>query len=307
MPKQLLNLNNPEKSLLQESVERSSALVGRDHTFIATGPRVADAIRAANLVDPDNVLVEPSPRNTLPAICFAQAQLISRGFKGDTVVTILTADHAISPTERFQETLEQCIAEADSSGNLVLIGIRPTRPDTGFGYIEASDVRFGVAAFHEKPTLERAAEFLARGNFFWNSGMFVWRLDAFDRELRQASACESAIYGRMATEPEAFTELERVSVDKGLMEKSSRISTIPAAFDWDDLGSWDSLDRTRRSQDGNVTEGDVKAIDSSGCILVSKTDQKIGVIGLEGVVVVATEHGVLVCPKDRVQQVRELL
>jgi mannose-1-phosphate guanylyltransferase len=309
-PKQLLKLNDPDKSLLQEAVERIETLVGSDNVFLATGEVVARAVSASELVPSSHILVEPEARNTLGALAWAASQLRTRGYSDSTVMAVLTADHAISPTERFRDTVTRALALAESTDGLVTIGIPPTRSETGYGYIqrgEAVEGGFKVRRFAEKPSLEVAQSFVESGEYVWNSGMFFWRLGAFLRELREHQPEVAALVDVLDQDPDSFLKIPSHPIDRALMERSKHIFVVDADFEWDDVGSWDALARTFPADEtGNVKVGPVSPLHSSSCIAYSE-GIPIGLIGVEDLIVVATPEGVLVCHRDQAQRVREML
>lgn len=309
-PKQLLHLADPDRSLLQEAVDRIQPLVGPQNVFLATGKTVAAAVSPTGIVAETQILIEPEARNTLGALAWTVAELRKRGYGENTVMAVLTADHAISPPEAFQECVANALALAASTDGLVTIGIPPTRPETGYGYIQRSDAvegGFRVKRFAEKPNHEVAQAFVDSGEYLWNSGMFFWRIGAFMREMRAHQPEVAALVDVLDVEPSRFSELPSHPIDKALMERSNQIYVVDATFAWDDVGSWDSLARTHAADaDQNVTVGSVSALDSSGCIAFTE-GIPVGLIGVEHLIVVATPNGVLVCHRDQAQRVRELL
>jgi mannose-1-phosphate guanylyltransferase len=214
---------------------------------------------------------------------------------------------------------------------LATIGIQPLRPETGYGYIEISKEANGgsgrihpVLKFHEKPDLARAKEYLDEGNYFWNSGMFFWRLDTFINSMIEFLPEVGNHIGEMAEKykgkaniplPEHLHTIENIfeafpniSIDYGLMEKADNVVVAKASFNWDDIGSWDSVGRIRESDNyGNVISGKVVVTDSKDSIIINESDGKImtSVLGVEGLVVVVTDDAILICPKDRVQEIRK--
>jgi len=307
-PKQLLALSGSEKTLLEEAIERAEPVFGRAHIFIATGPRIGQAIKESGLIEPDQVLVEPEAKNTLGAIVWAVSELKKRGFGPDTEMAVLTADHAIG--HGFDRTVEDALSLARFTKGLVTIGIRPDRAETGYGYIHVGE-HYGdgyrVKRFAEKPSQELAERFVESGEFFWNSGMFFWTIGTFLSELEAHVPEAAAVLAELAENPARFSALHRAPVDKALMEKSEKIYVVPAQFAWDDVGAWDSLERTNEPNDeGNVLIGPVVEVDSTGCIVYSE-GTAIGVLGVTDLVVVATPVGVLVCHKSESQRVKEIL
>ncbi|MFI5385964.1 MAG: mannose-1-phosphate guanylyltransferase [Fimbriimonadales bacterium] len=307
-PKQLLALSGSNKTLLEEAIDRAEPVFTREHIYIATGPRIGPAVIESGLVAADHVLIEPEAKNTLGAIIWAVSELRKRGYPDHAEMAILTADHAIGPG--FQSTVEDALSLARFTEGLVTIGIRPVRPETGYGYIQLGDHYghgFKVKRFAEKPSVEAAGKYVASGDYLWNSGMFFWTIGAFLSELLAHVPDAAAILTDLAKDPSRFSELHRAPVDKALMEKSEKIYVVPAQFSWDDVGAWDSLERTNETNDeGNVLLGPVVEVDSTGCIVFSE-GISVGVLGVTDLIVVATSQGVLVCHKAEAQRVREIL
>lgn len=299
-PKQFLPLGSSDRTLLEETLARATACF--DEVYVASTAALAPVIRESEIIDPERIFEEPEKRNTLGAVLWTTAQLIKRGASPSSVVAFLPSDHAIHPESGFVETIARAASLAEVGG-LVTIGIPPTRPETGYGYVLPAGESKG-AKFSEKPDAETATRYLREG-WLWNSGIFVWRLDAFLRELDRHVPSASALLPKLTEEN--FAELPNISLDKALMEKSERVDVVPAEFEWDDLGAWDALDRTRTHDErGNVVVGPATALDARDCILYAEPGMSVGVIGIEGLVVVATPRGVLVCPKSEAQRVREI-
>lgn len=323
MPKQLLNLGDPDRSLLQEAVERVEPLVGKGNVSVLIGKPIETTVRESEVVPPANVVVEPAKRNTLGCLCWHAALLLSQR-QQDATLAILTADHKIAPEEAFRASLLTAFEAAEATGSLVTLGIQPTRPETGYGYIEVAQEARGrcdavpVLAFREKPGQATAEKYLADGVHFWNSGMFVWTLRAFLHELESArpeayaklmliAECLGA--GDQAGAEAAFEGLPSISIDFALMEHAKKVMVVPAQFSWDDVGSWDALTRTLPNDDGgNAVVGEAILADSSHCVVYNgSSDQVVGLAGCEGLVVSVVDDAILVCPKDRAQDVRKLV
>lgn len=326
-PKQLLRLASPERSMLEESIGRIRGLVAPDHIYVITSEALAGPIRAAGSGLPDaNILAEPCKRNTAGALTYAAAALRAR--LGDRPITmaVLTSDHRIEPAAAFEATAGTALEAAEAGGGLITIGIVPTRPETGYGYIEtagtttADERVMPVERFCEKPDPATAQAFAASGRHFWNSGMFFWRLDAFERELAKASPAHDAARaeivralaaGDAESAEKAFASLDDISIDYALMEKCDCVSMAPARFEWDDIGALDAIDRCwSHDGSGNVTQGDPVLIDTRDSIVINEPGTEgmaVATIGVEGMAVVVTRDGVLVMPKERAQSVRQVV
>ena len=329
-PKQLLTLTGSGQSLLEEAVERSTAVVPAENVYIATSQPLLKPIRDANLGIPaENIIAEPCKRNTAGCLIFATATILARTGLSPEEVTmgVLTADHRIPDTVPFVQTVSSALESAEQCDGLITVGIHPQRPETGYGYIEVADAStkessriYPVASFREKPSQEDAAKYVASGRFYWNSGMFFWRISTFQNEFGKANpvmaeTLEDLTDALLANAPERamriFNALPNISIDYALMEKASRVFVTPGNFVWDDLGSWDSLERTfPKDQHGNVTVGDPCLIDTNDCIVYNSAGSAkmaVGVVGMKDIVVVATEDAILVMPKKRAQDVRKLV
>lgn len=328
-PKQLLRLTPAGETMLGEAVDRARTLCGAENVWIAAAPHLRAAIAAALEGFPSrDILAEPHKRNTAGCLVWVAANLLARDSdaRGNWSMAVVTADHRITPTEGFERTARAALETVERDGGLATIGIPPTRPETGFGYIEvgpsASDHEgiavHAVQRFREKPSLEDARAYVESGRFLWNSGMFFWTLDGFLAELEVAAPVLAAaipdIAHALATGDEAeasrvFEALPSISIDYALMEKARRVFVARADFEWDDLGSWDALDRSfPRDESGNVTVGDTVLVDTRDCVVYSANPQVVtAVVGMEDVVVVVTDDAVLVCPKSRSQEVRRVV
>lgn len=324
-PKQLLKLTDSGRSMLEESVRRIEPLV--QDVFVSTSEGLAQAIAPTRLVPPDHVLGEPARRSTLGAMAWTVAGLVGRGCE-DATVAVVTADHAIGDDERFRTAASAAMEVAERTGGLVTLGIKPTRAETGYGYIEFDpdvplELEGGLMAhrskaFREKPDEVTAATYLASGRHLWNGGMLFFTVRGFFEELRAAAPAEHDIVRRMAdallvgdAEKAAgiFLHLPNTSIDYALLEPAANVYVVPVDFPWDDVGAWDSLERTKPvDENGNVTWGPAVLMDVSSSIVVNDDpDRTVALIGVDNVVVVNTPGALLVCHKSRAQQVKELV
>ncbi len=338
-PKQLLRLTSEEQTMIEETIARIAPLVAPEDIFIVTGEVLLPVMRSMQLGIPqENIVAEPLKRNTAPCIALAAAFIAERyaeqGIHTSALsMAVLAADHFISAPDQFRKTADAAFSTAEATGSLVTLGIAPTRPETGYGYIETTgDTRAEleaepVVSFQEKPSAERALEFLAAGRFLWNSGMFFWRVDAVINGLQQylpdvgrlVDSLRSAMRGHTHDLPEGapagtrelFATMPDISIDYGLMERADNVAVLRAVFPWDDVGSWDALPRVFDADaQGNITLGESVIIDSNNCVVVNRsTDQStaVAVVGLDNIVVVTTPHGVLVCPASRAQDVKKVV
>ncbi len=330
-PKQLLRLTSPTETMLGEAVSRISPLIPPERVYVVTGEHLVEAIREAGVgVPDDNVIAEPCRRNTGGCLAFAVAHVLAHhgGDAARISMAVVTADHLIGDSERFRRTVEVALDAAERKGVLATHGIVPTRPETGYGYIQAKDVDdpvldvgdisvFPVAAFHEKPNHDKAEDFIATGSYFWNSGMFFWRIDTFLEELdaarpEMAEAVRGMHKAMKVNDKGAvrsiFEGLESISIDYALMEHAKRVVVVRADYPWDDVGAWTSLDRTREHDErGNVARGGPVLIDTHNSIVYNDAgaqEMAVSVVGMDGVIVVVSKDGILVVSKDRAQDVR---
>jgi mannose-1-phosphate guanylyltransferase len=331
-PKQLLCLSKPDCCLLEEAVSRLAKLIPPQDIYVVAGEQVMSEIRQTPLAIPkENILAEPCKRNTAGALAYVTAHLLAQGGRSGPELTmaVISADHVIGDAQRFCQTVEVALEVAQREEALVCLGIIPTRADTGYGYIQVANPEqplpgetegirsYPVAAFHEKPSREKAEDFITTGNYLWNAGMFFWNVSTFLEELEQVrpelvraireltAALQDGDSGQARV---IFEVLEDISIDYALMEHARQVVVIRADFPWDDIGSWTALDRTYpHDAHGNVTVGDPVVIDSRDSIIYNEPGAQsiaVSVIGMHDVVVAVTRDGVLVASKDRAQDVR---
>lgn len=326
-PKQLLRLTDERRSMLEEAIDRIAPLIPPENVIVATSEILAGPIaEAVPRLPRENVVAEPAKRNTAACLALAAAHLARRvGPGGDAAMAVLTADHRITDPERFRATVAAALDFAEGHDALVTIGVVPTRPETGYGYIEVAAAPgadgerprvLPVARFLEKPDLETARRLAASGRHFWNSGMFFWRVSRFREGLgchmsdlaHATTAMEAALAEPGAPRlPAIFAGLADVSIDVGLMERAGNVHVIPANFAWDDVGAWDALARTRTPDaQGNVADEGTVLVDARNCIVYDATGgaMAVAVVGLEDAIVAVTKDGVLVCRRDRAQDVK---
>jgi len=315
------------KSLLQLTWERACALPGVSHAAVVTNLaysyKTAEELMDESGAKQISLLLEPVGRNTAPAVALA-ALWAQAKFGSDVVLVVLAADHLIDKPAEFGDAVADAAALAQREGRLVLFGIEPSSPDTGYGYIEwglplARSSAHEVARFVEKPTVEKATEYLRAGNFVWNSGMFCFTaaaiLAALDKHapdvlhaaqrVAQRSAMDAS--GQVLFDAASFSELPNVSIDYAVMEKAANVAVIPCAFGWSDIGSWKAVAETRETDEaGNSTEGDTILVNSRRTYLRSE-DRLVAAVGVEDLVVIDTPDAVLVAHKDSSQQVKDIV
>jgi mannose-1-phosphate guanylyltransferase len=319
-PKQLLPLAGGDEPLIASTLRRLSGLADPEHTWIVTSELLADATAAATPSLPrSNVLAEPVGRNTAPCVGWA-ASIIART-DPKAVIAVLPADHHIGDEEGYRAVLARAIAAA-REGDVVTVGITPTRPEIGYGYIEVGEeISEGVnraARFVEKPDRAKAEEYLAQGRFLWNSGMFFFRADVILDAIREhlpelASALAdfdaAAAQGReAAVVSERYATLPSISIDHGVMERAKRVAVVPGDFGWSDLGSWTTAwELAERDANDNAGPNDAVFIDADGCYVRAPAGKLVALVGVEGLVVVDTEDALLVVPRGEAQRVRDVV
>jgi len=313
-PKQLLKLSQPH-SLLQQTVARLQPLIPYERIIIiTTGEQAEQVCQQLPQIPRDNILVEPQGRNTAPAIALAAFYLRQRD--PQAVMAVLPADHLIKKTEAFRSLLGSAAQLAAQEDCLITLGIKPDHPHTGYGYIVCGEKLgdcYRVKSFVEKPPLEEAERLLAAGGALWNSGMFVWRVETILAALQQHLP---NLYQQLAGfkgdwNPQGLAEiyprLPAVSIDYGVMEKTTQVVVFPADLGWSDLGSWASLGELfPADEQGNISHGRLLALDSHG-LTVYSPDKLVAGLGVEDLIIVDTGDVLLVCAKERAQEVKKLV
>jgi mannose-1-phosphate guanylyltransferase len=309
------------RSMIQMTVDRAMEFVPADHVFVILGEEHAPvAQEQLPQLAVDQFIVEPAGRDTAPCIGFAAVHLRRRD--AEAVMVVLPADHYVPDAHTFAETMSAAIECARKGDYLVTAGIWPTRPETGYGYIHATERAtemdepcYRVNRFVEKPDEARAGLYLSEGGYYWNSGIFVWRAEVVLRameihmpELRaRLEGIEDALeVGDDGKVKDLFEGFQRISIDYGLMEKADNVLMMRAGFAWDDVGTWSSLRRTMALDvNGNYVSGRPVCIDTKDCVICGE-DVKLGVVGVSNLVVVASKKGVLVCDLRRDQDTRQI-
>jgi mannose-1-phosphate guanylyltransferase len=297
-PKQFLEFGG-DRSLLARTVDRTGFA---DETYVLTRPEYAEGVRTH--APRAGVLAEPEPRDTGPALVYAAHRV--REQVGDCVLLVLPSDHRVDG--EFASTARTAARVADRTGGLVTVGVEPTRPATGYGYV-APGTDHGdyaaVAEFVEKPDADTAASYVEAG-YYWNAGIFAWTPDALLRAARD-SPLAGLVDALDAGAPErGFAAVDPVSVDYAVLEDAADTFVVPAGFEWDDLGSWDAVGRVRDGDaDGNVLLGEGLAVDAADCVLAS--DGHVAVVGVEGLVVASYDDHTLVVPREESQRVRDVV
>lgn len=316
-PKQLLSITS-KKTLLEETLDRITPLIPKERIIIVTSKNIGDKILATiPRLTSDNIITESCRKNTAAAIALAALYLKNKD--KDAVMAVLPADHFIPDKEIFLKILSVAYEHAQKKEHLITFGIRPTRPETGYGYIEVGKKVttkngisvYQVTAFKEKPDQNTAKEFLSRGNYLWNSGMFIWHmeiiLDAFSKFMPELYSGLMKIQNKELSLEEFFQDVENISIDFGIMEKAKNILMIEGNFIWDDVGSWNALERIYpKDENKNVVLGEHIGIDTQNCIMMGE-GKLIATIGISDLIVVDTDEAILICSKERAEEVKKIV
>ena len=321
-PKQLLHLFDGA-SLLRRSFERLRAVLPAEQIHVIANGRYADAVRAELPEMPaDNFIAEPCARDTANAVGLAAHLLAARDPEG--TMGVFTADHVIEPVDRFAETVRRGFETAEKHDDaLVTFGIRPRVPHTGYGYIrrgaQVEDGVFEVAAFVEKPDSATADRYVSSGEYNWNSGMFVWRLETVLAQFRRHQQSIDEGLGQVASDfadpdkadavRERFARLPKISVDFAIMEKADRVLTVEMTCRWLDVGSWSSLPEIiAPDRDDNTRAApNVQILDSGGNIVVSESDHLIALLGVEDLIIAHADDATVICHRSQAQRIKELV
>ena len=319
-PKQFLDLGPDDRTLLRATAERVWDMLPVERTFVVTSELLSEQVeKQLPEIPRHQILAEPVGRNTAPCIGWAATHV--RRLDEDAIMAVLPADHYISETEAYVETLRRGL-DAATHGDFVTIGIRPTRAETGYGYVEVGAELdpgvFRARRFVEKPDRRRAQQFVASGRFLWNSGMFFFLasriLEAIDRHLpglgQELQRFDQAARAgnEAAVVAEAYRELPAVSIDHGIMEKVSAVSVVPGSFVWSDLGSWTSAwELADQDENANVLPDGSISLQAGGNYVKVPEGKLVALVGVDDLVVVDSGDALLIVPRDRAQDVREVV
>lgn len=319
-PKQLLRIIS-DRTLLQDTVNRLEGLIEKNNIYIVTNElQREEVVKQLAGIPEENVIDEPFGRNT--AACIGLASVIIRKKDKDAITVVLPADHIIHDFDEFQKSVLTAAEFADQSHGLVTIGINPSKPETGFGYIQVDDRSvkeniYKVYTFAEKPNYATAIRFIESGDFFWNSGIFIWRTDTILDEIRSLMpdlyeglnkivlSLDTPDFNK--TLNNVYGQLRKVSIDYGIMEKSRRVYLTKGSFRWSDIGSWDEVYQlSEKDNNGNVVNGLIytdMVIDS----FIHSEDKFTAVIGVDNLIIVNSNDSLLVCRKDKTQEVKKVV
>lgn len=312
-PKQFLTLGNHQLTLIQLTINRLLPLINMDDIYIATNEKYVIHIKEQlPKINEENILVEPVSRNTAPCVAFAAA-IIEKKYN-DAVMVVLPADHIIKDTITYIKQLTNAINFASTNKKILTIGMTPIYPETGYGYIKLSSEKasgiYKVESFVEKPNSDLAKEYVSSKQYLWNSGMFIFLssviLESYKIHLPKIYELALKIINNKQSVHDCFIHSESISIDYGIFEKLEEVYTIKGTFDWNDIGSFAALSTEYPvNEDGNYLSGNVKVSDVKNSMVISH-NHKIGVIGLDNIVVIETDNGILVCHKNYAQKVKDI-
>ncbi|HEY6978824.1 MAG TPA: mannose-1-phosphate guanylyltransferase [Chitinophagaceae bacterium] len=320
-PKQFLDILNTGKTLIQSTFERYTSFLPKENIYVITVDEYISIVQEQlPEIDPSNILSEPSRKNTAPCIAYIAFKLIQKD--PDASLIVAPSDHLVLDNSEFEKVVLKALEFVTHKKAFVTLGITPTYPNTGYGYIQhepvaAADNIFKVKTFTEKPNIELARTFIASGDFLWNAGIFIWQVSDFIKafEQYQPEMFELFYAGRQYfNTPEEQNALEQIyplctniSVDYAVMEKANNVYVIPSSFGWSDLGTWNSAyENLEKDYLGNAVAGDnVMIIDATRC-MVSAPHKKLLVLeGLDDFIIIDTDDVLLICKKDKEQQIKE--
>ena len=319
-PKQFLDITGCGKTMIQQTFERYDGIIDIDHVWVVTSKNYKDLVlEQLQGINPQHVLLEPCMRNTAPCIAYVSWKIQKED--QDAIFAVVPSDHLILMEDEFKKVINKGFEFVAKGNRILTLGMRPSRPDTGYGYIEQGEAEengvFKLKSFREKPDLKTAIKYLQEGGYTWNSGMFLWSVKTIVSELRQFVPEVAAIMDKIA--PFMFTEKEqetinqlfpdctKISIDYAVMEKTSLAYVMPAEFGWSDLGTWGSLHllSSNDENDNAVIGNNVKMIESSGCMVRMPQDKTVVIQGLKDCIVAEHDNTLLICQLSEEQRIKE--
>jgi mannose-1-phosphate guanylyltransferase len=320
-PKQFLDILNTGKTLIQWTFERYARFLPAENIYVVTSEEyVSIVLEQLPGIKPENVLAEPSRKNTAPCVAYISHKLLLKDPEASLIVA--PSDHMILDADAFEEVTLKALEFAAHLKAFVTLGIKPTYPNTGYGYIQhdtmaAADNIYKVKLFTEKPDLELAKTFLASGDFLWNAGIFIWQVkhvvkafEQYQPEMNELFVAEKDNFNTSA-EKEAINRIyplcTNISIDYAIMEKANNVYVIPSSFGWSDLGTWNSAyDNLEKDYLGNAVAGNnVMIVDTTKCMISAPHNKLLLLQGLDDFIVVDTEDALLICKKDKEQEIKE--
>jgi mannose-1-phosphate guanylyltransferase len=324
LPKQLINISGND-IMLNDTIARFEGVIPLENTIVVTNASQAVLMeRIMHIsVPPSNILIEPVARNTAASILYA-ALYIDHQF-GDSLMVVSPSDHHVTEEAQFKKTLSDACAVAEATGKIVTIGITPTFPSTGYGYISHREAAlttepcesFEVTEFVEKPNFLTAQKYLSSGNYLWNSGIFIWKtsviIENYKRFLPRLYQSMLPLIDELNSErqkeviAEIYPALPSISIDYGILERSDQVVVIPGDFGWNDIGSWDALGAIIPPDElGNIVKANHLGIQTANSIIYGE-DRLISTIGIDGLIIADTKDALLICAKDRAQDVKDIV
>lgn len=323
-PKQFIDVLGVGKSLLQLTAERFASVCDRENIYVVTNKNYVDIVKEQLPDIPENnILCEPCRRNTAPCIAYVSWKIKNKNPKANIVVT--PSDHIVMNVPEFERVINECMKFTANTDSIVTLGIKPSRPETGYGYIQAnlasSSLRnkevFRVESFKEKPNLETAKEYIQKNYYFWNAGIFIWNVNTIVNAFRIYQPGIAKIFESMndvySTDKEQeaidekFPKCENISVDYAIMEKAEEIFVCPADFGWSDLGTWGSLlTQTKKDLYGNSCIGnDINVFDTTNCMIHTTQEKKVVIQGLDGYIIAENNDTLLICKLSEEQRIKQ--
>ncbi|GGI46123.1 mannose-1-phosphate guanylyltransferase [Paenibacillus marchantiophytorum] len=324
LPKQLLNISGND-IMLNDTIQRFNGVIPMENTIVVTNRSQAVLLESImhTSVQPGNILAEPVAKNTAASILLAA--LFIEKHHGDSLMVVFPSDHHITEEDKFKKTLDHACQIAIETGKLVTIGIKPTFPSTGYGYISCQNEAFmskpcsvyEVAEFVEKPNFAKAQSYLSSGHYLWNSGMFIWKtssiLDNFKRFLPRLYKTMLPLMAYMGTSQEVeminaiYPSLQNISIDYGILERCDEVVVIEGDFGWNDIGSWDALGAIFPPDvDGNIVKANYVGIETRNSIIYGEI-RLITTLGIDGLIIADTKDALLICSKEKAQDVKEIV
>lgn len=320
-PKQFLDILNTGKTLIQETYNRFASFIPSENIYVVTSDEYVNIVKMQLPEIPlQNILGEPSRKNTAPCIAYVSMKL--KKLDPKACIIVAPSDHLIFDNIAFKKVCFEALSFVRKNNALITLGIQPSYPNTGYGYIQyeqhpVSDNVYKVKTFTEKPNLELAKTFLVSGDFLWNAGIFVWQagsiIDAIEKHLPEMYEVFHAEEAKFNTPEEAealeiaYPQCTNISIDFGIMEKADNVYIIPSSFGWSDLGTWNSaFEHLPKDENNNaITANEVMAIEAMNCMIQSPKGKLLVLQGLEDFIVVDTDDVLLICKKDKEQEIKE--
>lgn len=320
-PKQFHDVLGTGKTMLQETVERFEGLIPRENILVVTSAEYKELVlRDLPWLQPGRLLLEPVRRNTAPCIAYASYMISLEN--PDAAIIVCPSDHVITRPDAFRGIVKQALEAAKQENILLTLGIKPHRPDTGYGYIqyleEGPSMIKKVKTFTEKPELELARKFLESGDFVWNAGIFIWNcktiLTSFKDHLTYLWEIFEQGKSKLGQSEEkefieqVYAQCKNISIDYAILEKATNVFVIPAEFGWSDLGTWKSLyELSEKNEEGNVVSGNVLLYQTRNCIVKTSDDKLLVVYGMQDFIIAEHDGVTMICPKEEEQKVKEFV